>query len=147
MGSQHVQWLICTVILKVKRDSKAVANCERPKFAACEFGNGNRQHNKVNTIKKNHMQEQELKKDHLLPGQMVYADNYILRDLGILYHTKGKSDPSDLFLGGCVFIDNVSVHVRINHQLVIKTTKTVKARLTFWEVGSDSGSDDKHISH
>ena len=35
---QHVQWLICTGHLKVKLDSKGVANCENPKFAACEFG-------------------------------------------------------------------------------------------------------------
>ena len=57
--------------------SKAVANCERPKCAACEFGKGHRRHNKINTIKKNPMKEQELKKDHLLPGQMVSADHYI----------------------------------------------------------------------
>ena len=50
--------------------SKAVANCERPKCAACEFVKGHRRPNKVNTIKKNPMKEQDLEKDHLLPGQM-----------------------------------------------------------------------------
>ena len=65
-------------------NSKAVANCERPKCDACEFGKGNCQPNKVNTIKKNPMKEQELKKDHLLTGQMVSADHYILRDPGRL---------------------------------------------------------------
>ena len=54
-------------------NSKAVANCESTKCAACEFGKGNRQPNKINTIKKNPMKEQELKKDNLLPGQMVSA--------------------------------------------------------------------------
>ena len=43
------------------------------------------------------MKEQELKKDHLLPGYMVSVDHYILRDLGRLYHTKGRSDPSEMF--------------------------------------------------
>ena len=35
IGFQHVQWLIYTGRLKVQGNSKAVANCERPKCAAC----------------------------------------------------------------------------------------------------------------
>ena len=81
--------------------SKAVANCERPKCAACEFVNGHLRPNKINTIKKNPMKEQDLKKGHLLTGQMVSADNYISRAPGRLYHKKGKSDQSDMFSGGC----------------------------------------------
>ena len=37
IGFQRVQWLIRTGRLKVQGNSKAVANCERPKFATCEF--------------------------------------------------------------------------------------------------------------
>ena len=77
------------------------------------------------------MREQYFKKDHLLPGQMVSADQYISRDLGRIYHKKGKSDPSDMFLGGCVIIDNASGYVRMNYRVVIKTTKTFKEKLTF----------------
>ena len=104
IGSKNDQLLIHTGRLKVQENTKVVANCERPKCAACEFGKGHRQPNKINTIKKNPMKEQELKKDHLLPGQMVSIDHYILRAPGRLYHTKGKSDQSDIFSGGCVFI-------------------------------------------
>ena len=81
IGFQHVQWLIRTGRLKVQGNPKAVANCEGPKCAACEFGTGHRHPNKINTIKKNPMKEQELKKDHLLPVQMMSADHYILRGL------------------------------------------------------------------
>ena len=66
IGFQHVQWLIRTGRLKVQGNSKAVANCKRPKCAAYEFGKGHRQPNKINTIKKNPMKDQELKKYHLL---------------------------------------------------------------------------------
>ena len=61
----------------MQRNSKSVANCERPKCAACDFGKGHRRPNKVNTIKNNPVKEQELKKDHLLPGHMVSAYHYI----------------------------------------------------------------------
>ena len=65
-------------------NSKVVAKCEGPKCDACDFGKGHGQPNKVNKIKKNPMKEQELKKDHLLPGQMVSADHYISRAPGRL---------------------------------------------------------------
>ena len=65
-------------------NSKSVANCERPKGATCEFVKGHSRPNKLNTIKKNPMKEQEPRKGHLLPGQMVSADNYISRAPGRL---------------------------------------------------------------
>ena len=37
IGLQHVQWLIRIGRLKVQGNSKAVANCKRPKCAVCEF--------------------------------------------------------------------------------------------------------------
>ena len=76
------------------------------------------------------MKDQELKKDHLLPGQMVSADHFISRDPGRLYHTKGKPDQYDMFSGGCIFIEHASVYVRIKHQVAINATETVKAKLT-----------------
>ena len=72
------------------------------------------------------MKEQELKKDHILPGQMVSAYNYISRATGRLYHTKGKSDQPDMFSGGCVFIDHASGYVSIKHQVAINDTETIK---------------------
>ena len=77
------------------------------------------------------MKEQDLKKDNLLPGQMVSADNYISRAPGRLYHTKGKSDPYDMFSRCCIFIDHSSGYVSIKHQVAINTTETVKEKLTF----------------
>ena len=115
----------------MKGNSKALANCERTKCAACDFGKGHIRPNKINTIKKNPMKEQELKKDHILPVQMVSAGNYISRDPGRLYHTKRKSDQSDMFSGVCVFIDHVSGYVSIKHQADINATENVKAKITF----------------
>ena len=77
------------------------------------------------------MKEQDLKKDHIIPGQMVSVDHYILRAPGRLYHTKGKSDQSDMFSGGCVFIDHASGYVSIKHQVDINSTENFKAKITF----------------
>ena len=77
------------------------------------------------------MKDQDLNKDHLLPGQMVSEDHCISRDPGRLYRTKGKPDPSDMYSGGCVLIDHASVYMRIKHQVDINVTRTVKAKLTF----------------
>ena len=77
------------------------------------------------------MKEQELKKDHILPVQMVSADQYISWDLGRLYHTKGKSYQYDMFSVGCVFIDHASGYVRIKYQVAINATETFKAKITF----------------
>ena len=78
-------------------NSKALAKCEGPKYAACEFVKGHCRLNKINTIKNNPMKEQDLKMDHLLTVHMVSAYHYILRAPGRLYHTKGKSYQSDMF--------------------------------------------------
>ena len=131
IGFQHVQWSIQTGRLKVQGNFKAVAYCKCTKCAACEFGKSHRRPNKLNTIKKNPMKDKNLKKDHLLPGQMVSADHYILRAIGRLYHKKGQSDPSDMFSGGCVFIYHASGYVSIKHQMAINDTETVKAKHTF----------------
>ena len=103
-------------------NSMVVANCERPKCAACEFGNCRHQLDKTNTIKKNPMNEKYLKKDHLQPGNMVSADHYISRAPGRLYHTKGQSDPYEMFSGGWIFVDHSSGCMSIKHQVAIHTT-------------------------
>ena len=64
-------------------------------------------------------------------GQMVSEDHYISRAPGRLYHKKDKLYQSEMFSGGCVFIDNVSVYVSIKHHVAINATETVKVKLTF----------------
>ena len=62
---------------------------------------------------------------------MVSADHYILRAPGRLYHTKDKSDQSNMFSGGYVFIDHAIGYVNIKHQMAINATETGRSKLTF----------------
>ena len=86
--------------------------------------------NKVNTIKKNTMKDQDINKDHLHHVHMMSAYHYILRSPCKIYHKKGQSDLSQMFSGGCVFIDHVSGYVIINHQVDINYTETAKGKTT-----------------
>ena len=107
-----------------------VANCERPRCAACDFGKFRHQLDTVKTIKKNNMKDKYLKKDHLQPGNMMSAVHHISQVPGTLYHTTYKSDPYEMFSGGCVFIDHASGHMSIKHQVAINATETIKAKIT-----------------
>ena len=62
---------------------------------------------------------------------MVSEDHYISRAPVRLYHTKGRSYPSEMFSGVCVFIGHESSYASIKHQVDINTTETVKAKITF----------------
>ena len=59
-------------------NSSTVGNCEITKCDACGFGKGNCQSNKLNTTNNNTMNEKDIKKDHILTGNMVSGDHYIL---------------------------------------------------------------------
>ena len=82
-----------------------------------------------NTIKKNPMKDQELKRDHLLTGQMV----------SVYHYTKGKSDQYEMFSGGYFFIDHASDYASIKHQVDINATEIVKEKLTFEREGKSQG--------
>ena len=77
------------------------------------------------------MKEQEIKKDHLLPVQMVSTYHYISRAPVRIYQKKGKSYPSGIFSGVCVFIDHASGYVSINHQVAINS-EAFKIPLLVW---------------
>ena len=72
-------------------------------------------------------------------GFISLPPNYISRDPGTLYHTKGKSDQYDMFSGGCVLIDHSIGCGRIKHQVYINSTETFKAKLTFEREAQSQG--------
>ena len=86
---------------------------------------------------------QELNKYHLMPGQMMYTYHYILWYPGRVYHTKGKSDISEIFSKRCVFIDHVSCYMKIKYQVTINDIKLFKERLTLEREAQSQGVDTK----
>ena len=70
---------------------------------------------------------------------MVSAYNYISQSPGRLYHTKGKSNQSEMFSGGCVFKDPARGYASIKHQVAINAAETVKAKITFEREAQSQG--------
>ena len=64
------------------------------KCPTCDFGKGHHQLDKLKTIKKNPMKDQDINNNNIIPGQMMSADHYILRATGRIYNTKKNADPS-----------------------------------------------------
>ena len=62
---------------------------------------------------------------------MVSEYHYNSRSPCRLYHTKVKSYPYEMFSGRFFFIDHASGYLRINHQVAINATETVKEKLAF----------------
>ena len=85
------------------------------------------------------MKERDLNKYHLLHGQMVSVDHYILLSPGILYHTKCNSYPYDMFSGGCAFIYHDNGYVSITHQVAINATENIKEKITFYRESQSQG--------
>ena len=62
---------------------------------------------------------------------MESTDNYISQDTGRIHHKRGKSDPYNMFSGGCVFFDHTSGFMSIKHQVDVNSFETVKAKPNF----------------
>ena len=77
------------------------------------------------------MKEKYLKRYHILNVQILFADHYSYHVPGRIYHTNGNSDPSEMFLGGCIFIDHSIGYMIINHQVAISYIENIKYKITF----------------
>ena len=84
-------------------------------WASYEFRKGQNWTNKTNMTNNSPTKEQYIKKDHIIPGQMVSANNLISWSSDGLYHIRVDSTPSEIFSGGCLFVDHTNDFMSINH--------------------------------
>ncbi|KAI2495349.1 hypothetical protein MHU86_19151 [Fragilaria crotonensis] len=77
--------------------------------------------------------------DNLLPGQQVSIDHFICGTKGRLFSSAGRSLNSDMFAGGCLFIDHASNFVHVEFQKHLNTHETLKAKQNFELMARDSG--------
>jgi hypothetical protein len=75
----------------------------------------------------------------LIPGQQVSIDQFICKRKGRQFSSAGRSLNSDIYSGGCLFIDHASYFVHVEFQKHLNTHETLKAKQNFELMARDSG--------
>ena len=109
----------------------SVANCDLPQCASCNFGKAQRHSSKAKTTILNKDKENEIKKQHLLPGQKVSADQYVSAVPGRLYTSRESESSKDKLCGWTIFVDHASGYIDVRHQPTLSATGTVRSKLEF----------------
>jgi hypothetical protein len=106
---------------------------------ACQYGKQHQQPApaKASTAVKD--QAGVLKDENLIPGQQVSIDHFICGTKGKLFSSAGRSLNSDMYSGGCLFIDLASNFVDLEFQKHLNTHDTLKAKHNFELMARDSG--------
>ena len=115
----HVSFLARTSRLTVN-NPKSVANCDKVKRESCQFGKSSHQPTKTQTVVKGKSKEMELKKRYFFPGQRISVNHFQSALPGRLYNLKGYTDATDIFHGGCIFVDYEYGYIQVRHLLELK---------------------------
>ena len=80
-----------------------------------------------------------LKAENLAPGQHVSVGRFICGTEGRLFLSAGKSLNTNIFAGGCLFIDHATNFVHIEFQKHLNTAETLKTKEKFEALSKDYG--------
>jgi hypothetical protein len=83
--------------------------------------------------------EGALKKDNLFAGQHVSLDHFVCGTKGCLFTSMGKMSDSEIFDGGCVFIDSATGFIHLVLQVNLNMHETLNAIHEFEQVCHDHG--------
>ena len=72
-----------------------------------------------------------LSRECLLPGQRISIDHFVCSTKGRLFSSRGRTAESDLYSGGCLFVDHASGHVDVEFQAHLNSTETLQAKERF----------------
>ncbi|KAL7578661.1 hypothetical protein ACA910_009803 [Epithemia clementina (nom. ined.)] len=136
MGFKKVQFLFCSGVLATAEGSHRLqtAACKltsMPLCAACQFGQQTRQPTSGKISHAVQDCDGNLKKDNLFPGQHVSVDHFVCATKGRLLESFGKTNPKDMYDGGCIFVDHVSGYTHIPMQAHLNTHETLKSKENF----------------
>ena len=111
-----------------------------PCCAACQYGKQKlvSPPGKVSKIIKNHVGV--LRQDNLYPaGQETSVDHFICSTKGRLFTSCGKTKDSNLYCGGCIFVDHASGHVHVELQPSLHSHATIEAKEAYEAFCRDLG--------
>jgi Reverse transcriptase (RNA-dependent DNA polymerase)/GAG-pre-integrase domain len=110
-----------------------------PKCAACMYGKQTRRpaSGKVTAVVKD--KDGALKRDDLFPGQRIAVDHFVCSTRGRLFTSRGKTSESEMFSGGCMFVDHASGYLHVEFQTNLNTHETINAKDNFELMCRDNG--------
>jgi hypothetical protein len=80
-----------------------------------------------------------LKKDCLFAGQHVSLDHFVHGTMGYLFTSMGKMSDSEMFDGGCVFINSTTGCIHLVLQVNLNMHKTLNSFHEFEQVCHNHG--------
>ena len=110
-----------------------------PKCAACQFGKQCQLSVPTTTQSKVADSVGAIARDVIRPGQQICIDHFICRNKGRLFTSRGKSVTTDMYGGGCIFVDNYSGFVHVELQKHMNTLETLQAKDRFEAMALDYG--------
>jgi hypothetical protein len=69
-----------------------------------------------------------LKHNDLHPGQQISVDHFVCSTKGRLFTSRGKTSDSEMFSGGCLFVDHASGYIHVEFQTHLNTHETISAK-------------------
>ena len=114
----------------------------RPKCAACQFGKQTARPTKTHRSSGAPVSDRPspvLKENKLFPGQTISVDHFVCSTKGIKSSSRGGSDQSNMYTGGCIFVDNATGFVHIEHQVYLNSHETLRAKASFEDMCRDYG--------
>jgi Reverse transcriptase (RNA-dependent DNA polymerase)/Zinc knuckle len=110
-----------------------------PKCAACQFGKQCQRSVPTTTQAKVSDKVGAISRKCTLPGEQISVDHFVCKVKGRLFTSKGKTDESLMYSGGCVFVDHYSGMIHVELQQNLNTHETLKAKEKFESMARDSG--------
>ena len=102
-----------------------------PKCAACLYG---KQHRRPSPGQQTTIIRDRagiLKDGHLQPGQQISVNHFLCSTKGRLLTSKGKTPETEMYVGGCLFIDHASNYVHVEFQQHLTSHQTLEAKEKF----------------
>ena len=110
-----------------------------PRCAACQFGKQTQLSAPTTTRGKISDSVGAISRDCNRPGQLISVDHFVCKTKGRLFTSRGKTVPTEMFSGGCVFVDNFSGMIHVEMQKNLNTHETLEAKNKFEAQALDYG--------
>ena len=108
----------------------ATANCDIPTCSICQFSKAHCTSTKGNVSCPNPTHDGCCKDGYLSPGSGVSVDHFESCLKGRSYTSFGKNI-SEIYIGGCTFVDLATGYIHVENQLNFSKSKTICAKQNF----------------